>query len=417
MYQVDWIERIKAKRPITGRRAHVTVSRTVWYLGFTSLFTDISSEMVASTLPMYLVLHLGLSPLQFGFVDGLYQGMTALLRLVSGLIADRWRRYKEVAAAGYGLSAICKMGLLWAGSVWPMLVTVIAVDRVGKGLRSAPRDALLSLSMAQEHLGVAFGVHRTLDAGGAMLGPLGAFALLLLAPDAYDVLFIVSFCVALIGLGVLVLFVENHQAVTVSTDRLMVSLGLAIGLLREPRFRGIALAGGLLSLATISDNFIYLALQQRMQFSGSKFPLLSFFTALFYVVLAVPLGHLADRVGRSTVFLGGYGVLLLLYSVASVVGSNFAAFIGCTALLGAYYAATDGVLMAMASAVLPTDLRTSGLAVLTTVTSLMRLLSSVLLGWLWTTGGGFAALHWFLAGLMGAIVMASFWLRHRAEDV
>jgi len=124
----------------TGRsRLWPRVSETVWLLGLTSLFTDLSSEMVASVLPAYLVVHLRLSPLQFGVIDGLYHGVTALLRLVSGVVADRWRRYKEVAAAGYGLSALCKLGLLAVGGSWTGLAGVIALDRAGKARRRATR--------------------------------------------------------------------------------------------------------------------------------------------------------------------------------------------------------------------------------------------------------------------------------------
>ena len=417
MYQADWITHFKEKKLLPGAWSRLVVNQTVWYLGLTSFFTDISSEMVASTLPIYLVLHLGLSPLQFGVVDGLYHGMTALLRLVAGLLADRWRRYKEVAAIGYGLSAICKLGLLWAGSAWPFVAAVIAVDRTGKGIRSAPRDALLSLSTARQHLATAFGVHRALDAGGAMLGPVAAFVVLSLALDAYDAVFVVSFCVAMIGFGVLLLFVENYQAVCMPINERKVSFGGALGLLQQRRFRRIVLAGGLLSLATISDNFLYLTWQQRLQLSGHLFPLLSLVTALFYVVLSIPLGYLADCVGRSLVFVGGYGVLLLLYGASFVLQWGIVGWMSCAALLGADYAMTDGVLIALAAEELPADVRTSGLAVLATVTSLMRLLSSVLVGGLWSHGGSRVALGWLSVGLVGAIICAWGWLRYREEGV
>ncbi len=114
------------------------VSRNVIYLGLTSMFTDISSEMVSTILPVYLVVHLGLSPLAFGAVDGLYQGAAALTRLASGVVSDRWRRHKEVAAFGYAVSAVCKLGLLAAGSAWAGVAGVIYLDRDGKGLRSSP---------------------------------------------------------------------------------------------------------------------------------------------------------------------------------------------------------------------------------------------------------------------------------------
>src|ERR671921_470844 len=135
MYAIDWNAvftrsvKSEAAGRATGQQA---ISRTVWALGVTSLFTDISSEMVASILPVYLVLHLGISPLAFGVVDGVYQGAAALVRVAAGLIADRWRRHKEVAAAGYALSAACRLLILAAGATWSTIAGVVAIDRLGK---------------------------------------------------------------------------------------------------------------------------------------------------------------------------------------------------------------------------------------------------------------------------------------------
>src|SRR5919199_636394 len=184
------------------------ISRNVLFLGLTSLFTDISSEMVSTILPLYLVFYLRLTPVRFGVVDGLYQGVASFVYVAGGLAADRWRRHKEVAAAGYALSAACKLGLLAAGGAWVAIATAVVLDRAGKGVRTAPRDALISLSSAPAALASAFGVHRALDTAGAMLGPLVAFGLLAVAPNAFDAVFVASFCAALVGLAVLTLFVE-----------------------------------------------------------------------------------------------------------------------------------------------------------------------------------------------------------------
>src|SRR5205807_878416 len=113
--------------------------------------------MVATVLPLYLVYTLGYSPLQFGVVDGLYQGSAALVRVASGFVGDRWQRHKEVAAVGYGLSAFCKLAFVLVGGVWGALSAVIILDRTGKGIRTAPRDAMISLSTPPERLGLAFG--------------------------------------------------------------------------------------------------------------------------------------------------------------------------------------------------------------------------------------------------------------------
>jgi MFS family permease len=395
--------------PPRARRS-LAVSSNVLFLGLTSCFTDISSEMVSSVLPLYFVFFLQLSPLQFGILDGLYQGVAALVRLGSGLAADRWRRHKEVAAAGYALSAACKLGLLAVGGAWGGLVGVILLDRTGKGVRTAPRDALISLSSPCATLATAFGVHRALDTAGALLGPLVAFGLLALVPSGFDVIFIVSFCVALIGLGVLVLFVENRPPVAVEAARAP-SLGAALGLLTEGRFRALVLAGAALGLATVSDGFLYLGLQRRLEFETGLFPLLYVGTALAYLALAVPIGRLADRVGRGRVFVGGYALLPAVYLMLLLPSVGHPELAACLLLFGAYYAATDGVLMALASATLPPRLRTSGLALLTTATSLSRLLGAVLFGALWTWRDLESAALLFGAGLLAALALAAVALR------
>ena len=192
-------EAIAAPQVRSGRR-RMAVSRTVIMLGLVSLFTDLSQEMVTAVLPLYLTYQVRLSPLQFGFVDGMYQGATALVRLLGGLLADRKERHKEVAAVGYGASAICKLGLVIVSGAWLGTTAVLMIDRLGKGIRTAPRDAMISLSSDRAGLGRSFGVHRALDTVGAMLGPLAAFVLLAQLPGAYDSIFLISFSIALIGL-------------------------------------------------------------------------------------------------------------------------------------------------------------------------------------------------------------------------
>src|SRR5436190_12107011 len=178
-----------------------SVGQTVLLLGATSLFTDISAEMISATLPLYLLLTLRLSPFQVGVADGLYQGASVLVRVLSGIVSDRWKRPKEVAAAGYGLSALSRLALPLAGSSVTPIFAAILVDRVGKGIRTAPRDAMIAASSRRAHLAPAFGVHRAMDTAGAMLGPLLAFAVLTMAPERFDAIFVVSFCAALVGVA------------------------------------------------------------------------------------------------------------------------------------------------------------------------------------------------------------------------
>ncbi len=386
-------------------------------LGLTSLFTDVSSEMVASVLPLYLTLSLGLSPLRFGLIDGLYHGVTALVRVVGGLLADRWQRHKEVAAAGYGLSAACKLGLLAVGGAWSAIAAVVALDRTGKGVRTAPRDALISLSVPQAALAGAFGVHRAFDTAGAMLGPLVAFGMLALVPGAFDAVFVASFCAAMLGLGVLVSFVENRPAAGADHGPgAAVSLRAAAGLLGARRFRALLLAGTVLTLATVSDGFVYLSFQRRMSLGVGFFPLLYVATAFIYLVLAVPVGRLADRLGRAKVFLCGHLLLLGVYAALLLPTVGLVELTVSLVLFGAYYAATDGVLMALASAVVPPDLRGSGLALVTTATAVSRLLASLLFGALWMWWGPDRAVTGYLAGLVAAVGLAAALLVWRSQE-
>jgi MFS family permease len=409
VYQVQNSQALVAphRRLFGRRRAGVVVGRTVLLLGLTSLFTDISSEMVSTILPLYLVYTVGLSPVAFGLVDGLYQGGGALVRVASGFVGDRFRRHKDVAVVGYGLSAVCKLGFLVVGGAVGALSSIIVLDRTGKGIRTAPRDALISLSTPREQLGTAFGVHRALDTTGAMLGPLLAFGMLAAAPGRFDAIFVVSFCVALIGLGILVLFVKNHRDDRADNAAPAVSIRSAFALLRRRHFALLIGLGCLLGVATISDGFIYVGLQHRLGFETRFLPLLYVGTSIVYMLLAVPVGKLADKFGRLKIFVAGYLLLLALYATLLVPNLTAVALVGCLVLFGLYYAATDGVLMAIATPLLPEETRGSGLALVTTGTTLSRLLGSLAFGALWTFGGLGTAVVVFSVALCGGIAVTA----------
>jgi MFS family permease len=414
-------EVIAAPAARSGRR-RIAVSRTVILLGLVSLFTDLSQEMVTAVLPLYLTYQVRLSPLQFGFIDGMYQGATALVRLLGGLVADRKERHKEVAATGYGASALCKLALVGVGGAWLGTTAVLLVDRLGKGIRTAPRDALISLDSERAGLGRSFGVHRALDTVGAMLGPLAAFVLLAQLPGQYNTVFLVSFSIALIGLGILVLFVENRRnrdtevvADEPTAPKEHVTFRAALGLFRITRFRVIALVGSALGLLTISDAFLYLVIQRQTHLDVKWFPLLFLGTALAYLGFAVPIGRIADRVGRGRVFLAGHVALLGVYLVLRFADLGTGAVLCTLLLFGLYYASTDGVLMALASPTIPERLRTSGFALITTGTATTRFMSSVAFGAIWVAWGSQAAMLIFLVGLAVMVPAAALALRRHPE--
>ncbi|MGW5656162.1 MFS transporter [Streptomyces humi] len=469
-------------RPATAGRYRSTIAPTVLALGTVSLITDVSSEMVTAVLPLYLVAGLGLSPLGFGLLDGVYNGFSAVVRLVGGHLADRGGgRHKWVAGAGYALSALCKPLLLVAHTLTPIGL-VLAADRTGKGLRTAPRDALISLSSTPETRGRAFGVHRAMDTAGALLGPLAAFLILRATVDGYDAVFTVSFCVATIGVLVLALFVPRdvggrrtagpvrdgkqgaatarrapggthgtgtagsvadgkHETGTAGSvpdgthgtgtagsvaggthgtgtagsvaggthgtgsvgpvggeahgagaAGARAGLWAAVGLLGRRDLRRICACALLLGLATVSDSFVYLLLQRRLGVPDRWFALLPLGTAAAFLLLAVPLGRLADHWGRWRVFLAGHAALLLAYILLLTSWHGTALPYAVLALHGTFYAATDGVLMAVASDSVPQELRSSGLALVQTGQAGARFACSLAFGAAWTLWGDRTAL-------------------------
>ncbi|MEU7643898.1 MFS transporter [Streptomyces huasconensis] len=398
-----------SEKPTASGARRGRVAGPVLALGAVSLVTDISSEMVTAVLPLYFVLQLGLSPLQFGFLDGLYNGVTALVRLAGGYAADRGGRHKLVAGGGYALSALSRLGLLLAGGATAGIGAALAADRVGKGVRTAPRDALISLSSPPDALGRAFGVHRAMDTTGALLGPLAAFALLWATADAYDAVFVVSFCFGLLGVLMLVAFVPGpqDQVTPKPPDRPAAPRATALDLLRDPAFRRVLYAASLLGAATIGDAFLYLLLQRRLDFAIAWFPLLPLGAAAVYLLLAVPAGRLADRVGRRVPFLTGHLALLGGYVLLLAPTDGRPLLIGVLLLLGVFYAATDGVLMALAAPFVPSERRAGGMAVLQTGQALARLVAAAGFGAAWTLWGVGPALTCAVAALAVAIASAA----------
>ncbi|MEU1225913.1 MFS transporter [Streptomyces sp. NPDC005828] len=454
MYLATTGRRDAPPRPTGARRR---VPGTVLALGAVSLVTDVSSEMVTAVLPLYLVLGLGLSPLQFGLLDGLTTGATALVRLLGGAGADRGGRHKQVAGLGYALSACSRLGLLLAGGATGWIAGALAADRLGKGVRTAPRDALITLHSPPEDLGRAFGVHRAMDTTGALLGPLAAFALLWATADAYDAVFAVSACVGAFGVLLWLLFVPGRNAgpgrlrdsgrprapevaqdpevprvpevpqdpeaprapeVPQDPDGLpgarreapaaaARARGGLLAVPRSPAYRRIVLVAVLLGAATVGDSFLYLLLQRRLDLDATWFPFLPLGAAAVYLLLAVPAGRLADRFGRRRPLLYGHGALLLAYGLLLAPVPGPAALVGVLGLLGVFYAATDGVLMALTGPFLAEGRQAGGLAVVQTAQVLARLGAAVGFGALWTASGPETALVTTLLALAAALGCAA----------
>jgi MFS family permease len=379
------------------------VGRTVLVLGFVSLLTDISSESVSAILPLYLAVVVGLSPAAYGVVEGLYQGVSALVRIGAGWVSDRTGRPKWVALSGYAASAVSRV-LLPLVSGLGAISAVITADRVGKGIRTAPRDAMIAADADPEHLGRAFGLHRSLDAVGAFLGPVLAFVVLWLIPGGYRSVMVLSLAFAVLGVALLALFVPaNAGAVTrpapepaPRADRVR---------WREvptPELLRVTAVAGVLGLLTVGDGFVYLVLLDSGGFAAHWFPVLYVATSASYLLLALPLGRLADRFGRARVLVLGHLALAAAYVCATLLAdrSVIAGTLATVLLLGLFYAATDGVLSAVAGQAVSERVRASGIALAQTAVALARLVAAVGFGVLWLVVGPTAALLGVAAALV-----------------
>nr|WP_221208455.1 MFS transporter [Nocardioides albus] len=399
-------------RPATGaepRQRDGRVSRTVVTLGIVSLLTDISSESVSAILPLYLTAVVGLSPVAYGLIDGLYQGVSSLVRIAAGWAADRTDRPQPVALAGYAMSAVARLGLIFAGG-FGTISAAISLDRVGKGVRTAPRDAMIAASSDPAHLGRSFGVHRALDTIGATLGPLLAFVILWRIADGYDTVLVVSLGFAVLGVATMACFVPfrtgaraplvepgERQRASVETNTFRWRAALTPGLLR---LTGVS---AVLALLTIGDGFVYLALLETGGFAAQWFPVLYVGTNLAYLALAVPMGRLADRVGRVRVLVLGHLPLAAAYLCAATGSGMLWTTCAAVLLLGVFYAATDGTLAAVAGQLVPETVRASGIATAQTAVALARLVAATGFGLLWYAVGPRVALLAVCAVLVAAI--------------
>ena len=428
MYSFEVAAYLKSRTAPPAGGAVVAVPRVVYWIGLSSLLADVSAEIVASALPIFLFSVLQFSPLQVGFLDGLYQGGAALVSVFAAYIADRGRRNRLVALTGYALSCVSRVGLLLSANLG-MLAAVLSLsmDRVGKGIRTAPRDAIIAGHTPAQSMGAAFGVHRSMDAVGAFIGPLLGAGLLWWSPQNYEWLFWVSILFGAAGLVVFKTKVHQPSAPVASATFVdasalpgldgggpaPLSMRAACGLLAACKpFVRLTLLAVLLCTFTISDGLLYLLLQREGHLSGAVVPLMFAATALVFILAAVPLGRAADRIGPVRLFLMGYAVLAVAYlSVAFGAHSNGLLVALVVASLGLHYAATDGVLVAIAARVLDERVRTTGLAVLSSATGFMRIASSALFGLLWQLSGQRAAVSVFAVGMVCCCIAAALTLR------
>ncbi|HEX6068304.1 MAG TPA: MFS transporter [Longimicrobiaceae bacterium] len=376
--------------PGSGGSTLRRIPRGVWALGFVSLFMDVSSEMIHALLPVYLVTVLGATTLTVGLIEGVAEATANITKVFSGALSDWMRRRKLLAALGYALGALSKPLFALARTVeW--VVAARFIDRVGKGIRGAPRDALLSEITPVDLRGAAYGLRQSLDTVGAFLGPLLAIALMTLTGDAFRTVFWIATIPAAISVGLMIFGVEEPARHAQDSGRPPPRL-TDVRRLGTPFWAVTAIAAAL-TLARFSEAFLVL----RAQDTGLRIalvPLVMVVMNVVYSLSAYPAGALSDRVGRRVVL--GAGILLLIAAdLVLAVGESIPLTLLGVVLWGLHMGFSQGLFASLVADTSPPELRGSAFGLFNLVVGVMMLAASVIAGWLWDVRGPAAT---FLAG-------------------
>jgi MFS family permease len=379
-------------------RSRPAIPRTVWTLGFVSLCMDLSSELVHSLLPIFLVTTLGASTLAVGFIEGIAEATALVAKVFSGAISDFFRRRKALILIGYGLAALTK-------PLFPLATTVEAVftarflDRIGKGIRGAPRDALVAEAAPAETRGACFGLRQSMDTVGAVLGPALAMALMLAFAGQIRMVLWFAVLPAIAAVALIVIGVE--ETASAPADRQKFRSPIRWSALRA--FSGaywrVVAVGAVFTLARFSEAFLVLRAQDA-GLGGGWAPLVMVVMSLVYALSAYPAGFLSDRVSRRMLLGSGIAVLaaadLVLAGIATPAG-----VLAGAAVWGLHMGLTQGILAAMVADTAPKELKGTAFGVFNLAGGVCALLASVLAGGLWQAFGGAAT---FEAGAALAVV-------------
>jgi MFS family permease len=384
------------------------IPRGVWVLGFVSLLMDISSEMIHSLLPLYLTVGLGASALTVGVIEGIAEATALIVKVFSGTLSDRWRKRKAITAFGYGLAAFSKP--LFALATGPLLVFFARfLDRIGKGIRGAPRDALIADLTPAEIRGAAFGLRQSLDTVGAFAGPLLAMALMLAWNDDFRAVFWVAVIPAMLSFLLIVFAVKEPAVPPAEAKAEKVNLDRATMRKLGPAFWGITAAATAMTLARFSEAFLILR-GSDLHLETAYAPLILVGMNVVYAGTAYPVGRLADRVSRRTLLFIGIA-LLVAADIVLAVASNLVLLGVGIALWGLHMGFTQGVFSAMVAQASPAALRGTAFGAFNLASGVAMLAASALAGALWQFAGPAAT---FVAGAVLAalsFVMTAFAIR------
>ena len=371
------------------------IPAAIWALGLVSMFMDISSEMIHSLLPMFLATSLGVSATAIGLIEGLAESTALIVKVFSGVLSDWLGKRKGLALLGYALGAVTKPFFALATGAG-LVVAARLVDRVGKGIRGAPRDALVADLTPPEVRGAAFGLRQSLDTVGAFLGPLLATAFMLLWADDFRAVFWVAVVPGVIAVAVLALGVREPERHSVSrrVNPIRRETLRQLG----PGYWWVVALGSVFTLARFSEAFLVLRAQQ-LGVSMALVPLVMVAMNAVYAASAYPFGWLADRVSH-TRLLGAGLVVLIASDVLLARAAGLPGLLAGVALWGIHMGMTQGLLAAMVADTAPAPLRGTAYGVFNLASGLAMLAASVVAGGLWDAFGP-GATFWAGAGFAG----------------
>jgi len=363
----------------------------VWALGLVSLFMDVSSEVIHGLLPVFLVTVIGANVATVGFIEGLGEAIALIVRVFSGALSDRMQQRKPLIVAGYLLGTLSKPLFALAHGVG-LVITARSADRIGKGLRGAPRDALVADITPASIRGAAYGLRQTLDALGAFIGPLLGIVLMFALNNAYRTVFWLALIPGFISVSILILFVREparHRALP-NKSRLLFSEIQSL----SRTFWVVLAIGVVFTMARFSEAFLLLR-AEKLGLAPHWIPGILLIMSLFYALTAYPAGHLSDRVGRISLLCIGL-LFLISADVILALATQVTWVVLGAALWGVHMGFTQGLFAALIADTATPDLRGTAFGVFGLATGVAILFASVFAGWLWDLHGPRAT---FLAGV------------------
>ena len=374
--------------------------RNVIFLGLVSFFADISAEMVYPLIPLYLTMAFGATPVMVGFIEGIAESVASLLKVFSGYISDRFQRKKAIAFCGYATGVIYKIALLFATS-WLGILAARVIDRFGKGVRTAPRDVMVSESADKNSMGQAFGIHKMLDMAGSAIGILLAFLFLkYIGESGYRLVFAISIVPVLLALLMFAFIKENKVHQPKEREHFWKNISLL-----DKQLKVYLAVTFLFTLGNSSNSFLLLRAVDA-GFSSSDAVLLYFLYTVTVSLLAVPCGKLSDKVGRKRLLVPGYLTFALVY-LGFAFCVNKTAMVLIFVLYGVYGAMTTGVERAFIAEIAPSHLKGTMLGLHSTLAGIALLPASVVAGALWQGIGAYAPfLYGSVMALLSAVILA-----------